>query len=171
MPAYGGVTPRRLTGPMKAMHSARRTTAVALVAGLALTAPLLAGCGLVPHPGGGGGISLPGVSVGTGHLPKDWPSEVPVIKGDVVAGASLGNASKGKLWNATIKVGGSDVAAQIKTQLTGAGFESSDIASTDSGSTATYRQDDLVVLVVVTQDDKDGWVANYSVTADGDASR
>jgi hypothetical protein len=152
------------------MRITRRTPAVALVAGLALSAPLLAGCSLVPHPGPGGGISVPGVSVGTGHLPKDWPSEVPVVKGDVVAGASLGSASKGKLWNATIKVGGSDVSDQITSQLTGAGFESSDIASTDAGSTATYRKDKLVVLVVVAKDDKDGWVANYSVTQDGDSN-
>jgi hypothetical protein len=150
------------------MPITRRTTAVALIAGLALSAPLLAGCSLIPHPGSGGGISLPGVSVGTGHLPKDWPSEVPVIKGEVVAGASLGDASKGKIWNATIKVGGSDVTGQIKDQLTGAGFEGSDIASTVDGSTATYHKDELVVLVVVTKDDKNGWVANYSVTQDRD---
>lgn len=145
------------------MRIARRTTVVALLAGLALSAPLLAGCSLIPHPAGSGGISLPGVSVGTGHLPKDWPADVPVIKGDVVAGASLGGA-KGKLWNATIKVGGADAADQITSQLTGAGFTRTGGASTDSGSTATYTKDKLVVLVVVTKDDKNGWVANYSVT-------
>jgi len=151
------------------MHVTRRTTAIALVAGLALSAPLLAGCSLIPHPGGGGGISLPGVSVGTGHLPKDWP-DVPVIKGDVVAGASLGDAAKGKLWNATIKVDGADAADQIKSQLTGAGFQGSDIANTDQGSTATYSKDKLVVLVVVAKDDKNGWVANYSVTSQTDSN-
>ncbi len=152
------------------MHTLRRrTAAVALVAGLALVAPLLAGCSLIPHPGGGQGISLPGVSVGTGKLPKDWPSEVPVATGDIVAGASLGG-DKGHIWNATVKVSGAGAADDIDGQLKGAGFQSQNLVKGDSGSTAAYQKDAFVVAVVVTKDSKDGWVANYTVTNDPDAS-
>jgi hypothetical protein len=149
------------------LTSRRRFTAIALAASLVVATPLLAGCGLIPHPGGGGGISLPGVSVGTGHLPKDWPSGVPVAKGDVVAGASLGGSDKGHVWNATIKVGGADAGDGIATQLTGAGFTSGGVGgSTEQGSTATYAKDHYTVLVLVTKDNKQGWIANYTVTYD-----
>ena len=144
----------------------RRTALIALAASLVVATPLLTGCGLIPHPGGGG-ISLPGVSVGTGHLPKDWPSDVPVAKGDVISGASLGGSDKGHVWNATIKVSGADAGDGIKAQLTGAGFTAGELGgTTDTGSTATYTKDHYTVLVLVTKDDKQGWVANYTVTYD-----
>jgi hypothetical protein len=146
----------------------RRPLTIGIATALALATPLLlSGCSLIPHPGGGGGISVPGVSVGTGKLPKDWPTDVPVATGDVITGASLGgDAAKGKVWNATIKVSGATAADDIRMQLTDAGFAGTDIGSTDKGSTASYTKDKYVVLVVVTKDDKNGWVANYTVTYD-----
>jgi len=158
---------------MSTLH--RRTTAVALAATIALAAPLLAGCSLIPHPGGGsqgGGINIPGVgSVGTGHLPKDWPSDVPVAKGDVVSGASLGAAGKDKAWNATIKVSGASAGDDISKQLTDAGFTAGDLGgSTDSGSTQTFTNDKYTILVLVAKDSSDGWVANYTVTPKSDSS-
>lgn len=153
------------------MPTSRRVAVAILAATLALSAPLLTGCSLIPHPGGGGGISLPGVSVGTGHLPKDWPSEVPVIKGDVISGASLGgDPAKGKVWNATIKVAGIDAAEKIRSQLMGVGFESQEVGTTDQGSTAAYKKGDYVVAVVIVKDDKNGWAANYTVTYDTGSS-
>lgn len=152
------------------MHTSRPAAVVPLAVSLAIAAPLLTGCSLIPHVGGG--VSLPGVSVGTGHLPKDWPSEVPVPTGDVVSGASLGgDAAKGKVWNATIKVGGPDAAAEITSQLEDAGFQSQSVGSTDQGSTAVYRKARYDVAVVVTKDDANGWVANYTVTYDPSGSR
>jgi hypothetical protein len=145
----------------------RRPLVVGLAAAVAIATPLLlSGCSLIPH-GDGGGISLPGVSVGSGKLPKDFPSEVPVAKGEVVAGASLGgDAAKGKVWNVTIKVDGQSAADDIKTQLTGAGFEGGDLGTSDGSTGATYHKDHYTVLVLVTKDDKNGWVANYTVTYD-----
>jgi hypothetical protein len=149
------------------MHTSRRITVVTLAASLAIAAPLLTGCSLIPHPGGsGGGISLPGVSVGSGHLPKDWPSDVPVAKGDVISGASLGDAAKGKIWNATIKVAGASAGDDISAQLTGAGFTNQGGGSSDDGFTGAFQKDKYNVAVIVTKDDKDGWVANYTVTYD-----
>jgi hypothetical protein len=152
---------------MPALH--RRTAVVALVAALALSAPLLTGCSLIPHPGGGHGVSLPGVSVGTGKLPKSWPSDVPVAKGEVVSGAG-----KDQVFNATIKVDGQQAGDEIADQLTKAGFTSKDDASatTDSGSVLSFTSDRWNVAVVVTKgDDKTGWVANYTVMSpDADSS-
>jgi hypothetical protein len=141
----------------------RRTTAVALVAGLALVAPLLAGCSLIPHPGGGGGVNIPGVgSVGSGSLPKSWPSDVPVVKGDVVVGAATSN-DEGKVWNATIKAGDADPTSSITDQLTGAGFTAGDAVSTGDGSTMTFTKDDWNVAIVVAHDKKEGYLVNYTV--------
>ena len=143
----------------------RRTGVVALVAALALSAPLLAGCSLIPHPGGGHGISVPGVSVGTGKLPKAWPSDVPVAKGEVVSGAALGTG-KDQVFNATIKVDGQQAGDEITKQLTDAGFaaKSDASATTDSGSVLAFASDRWDVAVVVTKgDQKTGWIANYSV--------
>jgi hypothetical protein len=151
----------------------RRTAAVALVAALALSAPLLSGCSLIPHPGGGHGVSLPGVSVGTGKLPKAWPSDVPVAKGEVVSGAALGTG-KDQVFNATIKVDGQQAGDEIADQLTKAGFSAKDggSASTEDGTVLTFSSDKWNVAVVVTKgDDKTGWVANYTVMSpDADSS-
>jgi len=150
---------------MTALH--RRTAVVALVASLALAAPLLSGCSLIPHPGGGQGVSVPGLSVGKGALPKSWPAEVPVTKGEIVSGAALGEG-KDRIFNATIKIAGQETADEISTQLTGAGFTAKTDASatTDSGTFLTFTSETWNVAVVVTKtDDKTGWVANYTVTS------
>ncbi|MGN6325173.1 hypothetical protein [Pseudolysinimonas sp.] len=150
---------------MTALH--RRTAVVALVASLTFAAPLLAGCSLIPHPGGSHGVSVPGMSVGTGALPKSWPSDVPVITGEIVTGAALGTG-RDQVFNATVKVSGQEAADQITTQLTGAGFtaKTDATASTDSGTFLTFTSEKWNVAVVITKtDDKTGWVANYTVTS------
>jgi hypothetical protein len=130
---------------------------------------LLSGCSLLPGHGGTG-INIPGVgSFGSGKLPSSWPKEVPVISGDVLTGASIGNANSkdGQGWNATIKVSGADAYGTIKTQLTGAGFKvGQEPDSGDAqGGTGTFESSKFDVLVVVTKtDEKTGWVANYTVT-------
>lgn len=156
------------------MRITRRPVVVGLAAVAVIASSLsLSGCSIIAHAAtggssGGGGISVPGLSAGTGHLPKDWPSDVPTIKGDVVSGAALGNG-KDEVWNGTIKVAdGQQAADDIKTQLTGAGFTAQDdgTVSTDTGSLATYTSDKWNVAVVITQDSSDKtWVANYTVTS------
>lgn len=152
-------------------HSrAPRALTVALAASLLVASPLLlSGCSLLPGHGGTG-INIPGVgSFGSGKLPSSWPKEVPVISGDVLTGASIGNANSkdGQGWNATIKVSGADAYGTIKTQLTGAGFKvGQEPDSGDAqGGTGTFESSKFDVLVVVTKtDEKTGWVANYTVT-------
>jgi len=149
---------------------ASRPLTVALAASLLVASPLLlSGCSLLPGHGGTG-INIPGVgSFGSGKLPSDWPKSVPVISGDVLTGASIGNtkSTDGEGWNATIKVKDASAYGDIKSQLEGAGFkvDSEPDAGDAQGGTGTFLKDPLAVLVVVTKaDDKTGWVANYTVT-------
>ena len=147
------------------MNSKRVTVPLALVLALAIT-PALAGCFGNPieqivEGATGGDVSLPGKSV-----PDDFPkADVPLIDGEVVLGAGIGNAD-GKVWNITIKVGGLDAADQIKSQLEGAGFTASQAGNggiTDQGATLAYENGTYNVLVVVTKDADNGFVANYTV--------
>ena len=155
-----------------------RVLTAVLAASLLVASPLLlSGCSLLPGHGGTGGqgITIPGVgSFGSGKLPSSWPKDVPVISGDVLTGASIGNATStdGQGWNATIKVKDASAYGQIKSQLTGAGFkvDSEPDSGDDQGGTGTFTSAKYEVLVVVTKtDDKTGWVANYTVTT-GDNS-
>ncbi|MEO6532688.1 MAG: hypothetical protein ABIO06_03825 [Pseudolysinimonas sp.] len=150
---------------------ALRPVTIVLAASLLVASPLLlSGCSLLPGHHGGNGITIPGVgSFGSGKLPSSWPKEVPVTSGDVLTGASIGNANSkdGQGWNATIKVSGADAYGKIKSQLTGAGFTvGQEPDSGDAqGGTGTFESSKYDVLVVVTKaDDKTGWVANYTVT-------
>lgn len=153
------------------MTARRRLPVIALAASLALAAPLLlSGCSLIHLPGShstSGGISIPGIgSVGSGKLPGDFPSDIPVIKGDVVSGASLGSGSK-KVWNVTVKIASIDDFDTIVTELTGAGFTQADggTAKTSDGATGLFNKGDYNVAVVVARGDgKNPFIANYTVT-------
>lgn len=152
----------------------RRIPLIALAGSLALAAPLmLSGCSLLPHlPGSGGGtgshgITIPGVgSVGSGKVPSDFPSDVPLIKGDIVTGLSLGSG-KDKAWNVTVKVSGVDAFDEIETELKGAGLTEPDGVGgkTSDGATGIFTSDKYSIEVLLSKaDDKTGWVANYTVT-------
>ena len=153
----------------------RRLPLIALAGSLALVAPLmLSGCSLLHLPGSnGGGVSIPGVgSVGSGKLPSDFPtSDVPVIKGDVVSGLSLGSG-KDKAWNVTIKVSGVDAFDDIENALKGAGFKEEEVGGkTDDGATGVFTKDPYNVAILLSKaDDKTGFVANYTVTKSTDSS-
>ena len=146
------------------MNTKRFTVPLALVLALAI-APSLSGCFGNPleqivEGATGGDVSLPGQSV-----PDDFPSDVPLIDGEVVFGMGVGN-DDGKAWNVTVKVGGLDAVDQIKSQLEGAGFTANDAGiggTTDEGATLVYDNGTYNVLVVVSKDAENGFVANYTV--------
>ena len=146
------------------MNSKRFTVPLAIVLALAIT-PALAGCFGNPieqivEGATGGDVSLPGQSV-----PDDFPKDVPLIDGEVVFGLGVGN-DDGKAWNVTIKVSGIEAADQIKSQLEGAGFTANDAGiggTTEEGATLVYDNGTYNVLVVVTKDSDNGFVANYTV--------
>jgi len=143
-------------------HASRIVAAVLLAASLALVTPVLSGCGMIENivENATGGDVESGTSV-----PSDFPSEVPLIHGDVLAGGSVGNAD-GKIWNVTIKVNDGSAFDEIKAQMEDAGFESSEVSGTSAeGGTGSFTKDPYGVFVVVTGGDtSEGWVANYTVT-------
>ena len=131
----------------------RLITAALLAVSLALAAPALTGCGLIQdavEKATGGDVDLGGKSV-----PDDFPSDVPLIEGEVLYGASAGSED-GKLWNVTIKVADASAFDEIAAQFEAAGFEASDLGGTsDQGATGTFTKDPYGVFVVVTGGDTD----------------
>ncbi|GAB3390294.1 hypothetical protein GCM10027568_13950 [Humibacter soli] len=140
-----------------------RRAAVALPLAFALafgSAAALSGCsvqGIVKN------VTHGHVDLGGKSVPADFPTAVPLAKGEVLYGASVGS-SDGKIWNVTIKVSGADAIDPISNQLTSAGFTEGMNSKTDTGATATFTKDPYTVLVVVAKDNHKGWVANYTVT-------
>lgn len=134
---------------------------LALAGAVIIAAPLLGGCSLIGNflPGGNpiGGV-IPGQSV-----PADFPSEVPLIDGEVILGLSVPGEDDEKAWNVTIKVSDANAFETIKGQLTDAGFEYQEVGSNSDGSSGAFTKEPLAVLVVVAQADGD-WTANYTVT-------
>ncbi len=149
------------------MSSARRRFVAPLAVALALViTPSLSGCFGNPiesiiEGATGGDVDLGGTSV-----PDGYPtSEVPLVAGEILFGGSIGNAD-GKIFNVTVKVSGPEALDQIKTQLEGAGFTSqADLGDTSAGGTYIASTDAWGVLVVVSEDGSNGWMANYTVTA------
>ncbi|TXN31199.1 hypothetical protein [Lacisediminihabitans profunda] len=146
------------------MKSSVRRLTVPLAIGLAVLAgpAMLTGCSIqnLVHNATGGKVDLGGK-----EIPKDFPSEVPIAKGEVLYGLSVGD-SGGKVWNLTIRVDGASSFDDIAKQLTDAGFKSDAAvqASTADGGTGVFASDKLGVIAAVTKDGKNGWVANYTVS-------
>lgn len=146
------------------MSRTRKRFLVPAVIVMSLTfAPVLTACsnpieGLVKQVTGGD------VDLGGSSLPKDFPKDVPVAPGKVIFGGGLGN-DEGKIWNVTIQVSDANALEGISAQLTGAGFESKgESESTGDTKTGIFQKDPYGVLVVVSKDDKNGFIANYTVT-------
>lgn len=141
------------------------TVPLAILIALAVT-PALSGCFGNPveqiiEGATGGDVDLGGKSV-----PDGFPSEVPLAQGEVLFGASLGN-DEGHVWNVTIKVADAAAIDQIVAQLESAGFSTAAEGfggSTADGGTAIVENDRYGVLVVVSKDGENGFVANYTVT-------
>ena len=144
----------------------RVTVPIAIALALVIT-PALSGCFGNPiesliEGATGGDVDLGGTS-----LPDGYPSsEVPVIDGQILFGGSIGN-DQGKVYNVTIKVADAGALDTIKAQLEGVGFssEAGFGGSTADGGTYIGQTDAWGVLVVVSKDGENGFVANYTVTS------
>ena len=143
----------------------RYTAPIALAIALAMT-PALSGCFGNPvesiiEGATGGEVDLGGTS-----LPADFPTDqVPMIDGDIIYGGSIGSGAE-KVFNVTIRVSDGAALQQIKDELEGAGFVSqADMGEATSGGTYIASSDAWGVLVVVSEDGSNGWVANYTVTS------
>jgi hypothetical protein len=139
----------------------RALVAVPLAALLAFgSAAALSGCSMQSLVKG---VSHGHVDFDTKSVPADFPKAVPLAKGQVVYGASVGS-TEGKLWNVTVEVGGSESIDAISDQFTDAGFRHDLDHRTAKGGTVSFTKSPYSALVVVTKDGSKGWVANYTVT-------
>ena len=138
---------------------------VAIIAALVI-APTLSGCGLIS-----GLVSKASdgqVQLGGNKVPADFPSDIPLIKGDVIYGLSVNGDDGNKGWNVTIKVDSADAFDEISTELTDAGFTASGDQSgdaDDSTSGGVFGNDEWAIVVAVTGDKSAGFVANYTVAS------
>jgi hypothetical protein len=146
-------------------HPRARTPLTVALAGVLLVTPLLTGCSLINTVVNSANDGTIPEGLGTGTtVPDDFPTDVPLIDGEVVFALSLPGDNGEKAWNVTINVTGAEAFESIKTQLTDAGFEYQGVSDGDSGSSGVFRKDDLTVLVAVAAATGDQWTAAYTVT-------
>jgi hypothetical protein len=144
--------------------SRRITVPAAILLALAIT-PALSGCFGNPIEQVIEGATGGEVDLGGNSVPEGFPSEVPLVDGEVLFGAAVGNTD-GRIWNVTVQVASAAALDEIVAQLEGAGFTNTDGfgGSTAEGGTAALESEAYGVLVVVTPDGQNGFVANYTVT-------
>jgi hypothetical protein len=145
------------------MSTMRRRIAIPLALVLAVSSvPMLTGCFGNPIQGAIKAATGGKVNLGSGTLPKDFPSSVPVYKGKIVTAIALGTGSK-EIWNVTVGVPGSNAYDDIKSELTGAGFkvEGSGTAGKSGEGLIASGKTYSVIVGVSGSDGK--WVANYTV--------
>jgi len=146
------------------MATPRRQIIVPLAIVLALAVgPLLTGCvgqveGLIEDVTGNE------VDLGGQSVPQDFPASVPLTDGDVIYGLSAGNAD-GKVWNVTVSVADASVLDTIKLELEDAGFATRlEGPANAEGGTLVADGSEFDVIVAIAGGN-DGFVANYTVTA------
>ncbi|MFM9877689.1 MAG: hypothetical protein ACKVOG_07555 [Rhodoglobus sp.] len=144
----------------------RVTAPLTILAALAITLAL-SGCFGNPIESIIEGATGGDVDLGGKSLPDGYPaSEVPIIDGEILFGGAIGNA-EGKVYNVTVKVADASALDAITAQLEAAGFTSEGAigGSTADGGTYIATSDKWGVLVVVSKDGQNGFVANYTVTS------
>ena len=143
--------------------SQRRTTAALSIVLALVGGPLLTGCagqveGLIEN------VTGSEVDLGGQSVPQDFPDSVPLTDGDVIYGLSASNAD-GKVWNVTVSVADATAVDTIKLELEDAGFATRlEGPANADGGTLIADGAEYGVLVAVTGGN-DGFVANYTVTA------
>ena len=139
-----------------------RSAAIALAITLAMT-PALSGCFANPIESIVEGATGGNVDVGS-SVPEGFPTEVPLVDGEVQYGAAAADGDA-KVFNVTTRVSGASPVEGIRAELEGAGFAAQTEFTGDAaeGGTLIYASDAWGVLVVVAQEGDD-WVVNYTVT-------
>lgn len=144
-------------------HARKRIIVPAAILMSLLLAPMLTACGN-PVEGILNQVTGGDVDLGGSTIPEDFPKEVPVVAGAVVFGAGIGNGD-GKVWNVTIQVSDGNALEGIAAQLTSAGFEPvGDGTVSGDANAGTFAKEPYHVIVLVSDDDKGGFIANYTVT-------
>ncbi|MDP3207578.1 MAG: hypothetical protein Q8M65_00380 [Rhodoglobus sp.] len=150
------------------MNTLRKRIAAPIAIALALLiTPALSGCFQNPIESIIEGVTGGDVDLGGTSLPAGYPTvEVPVVAGEVLFGAALGN-DEGKVYNVTIRVSDASAIESIKAQLEAAGFTSEGEfnGATSDGGSFLGTTDKWGVLVVVSKESDDKFIANYTVTS------
>lgn len=114
----------------------------------------------------GDGVALEGddgsIRIGD-HLPDDFPSEVPLIDGEVVQGSSYA-ADESRGWVVGIHHAGALPATveRVAAELTGAGFAEVNRFSAQDGAVLGVTRDSFTVQVTFAVED-DGTLVAYTV--------
>lgn len=150
----------RYTPSMTTLTAARRFALTTIIAATAMTG--LAACSSNPLTDAvQGGIEgaieeATGADVNVGSLPNDFPSEVPIVEGEIVFSAGTGAADG---WVVTITAAASDPLATAKSELEAAGFAANaELGDAVSENGALYVGDQYTVLLV-----SDGDTVTYTV--------
>ena len=139
-----------------------RVTAPIAIALALVLAPALSGCMGNPieniiEGATGGDVELPGTS-----LPEGFPTEVPLIEGEVAFGVAIGNG-----YNVSVRVDGPEAIDEISDQLEAAGFTAQAGGTTGAETTQAFSSDAFTVIVVLTKEGDTGYLANYTVAPTG----
>lgn len=134
------------------MKTTLRTRSIWLAAAIAITGvPLLSACSSAQDLVNGAVQDATGgdVSLG-GALPSGWPTEVPVIPGEILFGAGS-HAEQG--WAVTIQATSTDPLGDARVQLEDAGFAVDAAAQAAAGvGVVAVKNSSYIVLVAATTD-------------------
>lgn len=140
----------------------RYTAPLAIVLALAIT-PALAGCF--------GGNPVENIvegaigDLGGNSVPDGFPTEVPLIDGEVMLGYTLGASATDRVFTVGIKVADLSAMDTIRSQLVAAGFEDLGINTADEDVVGgVFGNESWGILVGVGKDGSNGFVATYQVS-------
>jgi hypothetical protein len=141
----------------------QRKGLTAVIAACLLIAPALAGCSVNPIESAIEGVTGGNIDLGGTTIPGDFPSEVPLIDGEVVNAMAAGKAPE-KIWTVTMKVADASVLEGVKADMEAAGFTSELGEAAVGGLTGgMYANETYSVLIVVAEEKDSGWMATYTV--------
>ena len=158
------------------MKIERKFLSVSLAAAMAIgITPLLAGCfnpiqaaveqgaqqAAEDALGGDVDLNLDGNGA---SMPADWPSDVPVIDGEIQSSVRLGSGDS-QTWSVTITVGNMDEAwATVKSDFEGAGFTTDFESVASDGSMGSFSNGEHSAIVSVSDDGSGTASATYVVS-------
>lgn len=103
------------------------------------------------------------LDIETGELPKDFPSDVPLVDGQIVSAVSMG-LEEGKTWSVTLQVGDSAAAMdEARQQLVAAGFEESLWSDASGMSMGMFATETMSVTITGLLSDDEEQVISYQV--------
>ena len=140
-----------------------RNRLTAAIAVSLLIAPALAGCSVNPIESAIEGVTGGNIDLSGTTIPDDFPSEVPLLGGEVVNAMAAGTAPE-KIWTVTMKVTDASVLEGVKADMEAAGFTSElGEAAVGDITGGMYTSETYSVLIVVAEEKDSGWMATYTV--------